>query len=445
MHDKEKSVDMTILIFYLMAMNKPVMKTIDNIYKKCPAVYEKAFNESSYAESDFIKRISVEATFRIRRLIGVVEVDGFDAFVSIINRKHPLAKYLHEGDTDKDFFEKIKDRIPDFRSNAEAVAIYALNHLEWTNDADKIDKNVGRVLESMANQTIGYKHVMDNRDLNDIAISVADYIFPNNFTNYNYMLHTEELGGFVESAINQSGAISLDFLDIKITKKELEEAIYAGLERCQSKLDDDINRIHETGVVPFTTPAMHRALELTMVWIVIEHLCYMYSSAKQLALNEIDAKNKKAIRENTDSIKLIESLKKQVAEKQLVINEQQKTIDRLNLKYKEIQSQYNSLKKELHKIDEQPLIIHLPDIEPEAESYPDGTLVIGGHLKWRQIFQKSHPNVKCLDGLKHNINVDLIHTGIPLIVFNVSSMSHAVYYRVQSEAKKKNIPVKYIE
>lgn len=91
------------------------------------------------------------------------------------------------------------------------------------------------------------------------------------------------------------------------------------------------------------------------------------------------------------------------------------------------------------------MIVYLHDIEPEAESYPDGTLVIGGHLKWRQVFQKSPPNVKCLDGLKHNINIDLIHVGISLIIFDVSSMSHTVYYRVQSEAKKKNIPVKYIE
>lgn len=82
-------------------------------------------------------------------------------------------------------------------------------------------------------------------------------------------------------------------------------------------------------------------------------------------------------------------------------------------------------------------------LEVEVNLIPKG-VIIGGHERWQTKMKEVLPNSWRFINIGENINQDLILNS-DYIFFNTNYLSHAIYYAVMGEARKRNIPVGYIK
>lgn len=82
--------------------------------------------------------------------------------------------------------------------------------------------------------------------------------------------------------------------------------------------------------------------------------------------------------------------------------------------------------------------------EKEVDSYPDGTILIGGHGRWQKFFHQKYPNVRIIDGNDRNFNKGMFSAQTPLVLVNTTHLSHACFNRFYSVVKQFGLEVKYI-
>lgn len=361
-----------------------------------------------------------------------------------------MASFLKPTDSDKDYFDRVKDKTPTFRSICETIMIFEYNHPGWI-ASGKVYSLVKPLLEVMADHVIGYKPIpMNSKDskkqmLYSVADSIVDFTFPSTFEMYGIKFLARDMEYLLENCIYQTGVWALDFYDKNPTRKELMDALYASLETREDHLEYDFERIRKEGSIPFNSPEIHEVMLGAIAWLTVQRLCNMLHEARDMALEGYDARKQDAVKRNQDQIAVVEDLKKEGKKKQDQLNKLQLEQDKLKLENTELKQELKDLKRRLAELEKQPLITVLPNEVQEEETYPDGTILVGGQPKWQQQFAKQHPNVKIMDGFNHNINMDAFNETVPLVLFNVTAMAHTVFYRVQPLLKKKGIEIKYLE
>lgn len=442
--EKEKIVDVTLFYLYLVATNPVLIRPINKAWEKFPALYEEGFLKSKFRKDPMMNRMTLESTLALRKVIGYIEVEGFSKVVELTLAKHPFARLLKPNDTDKEYFDRVEKKLRTNRDTLETVMIYSWTHPGWTT-SHQIHPRIEPYVDMITEQVIGYKKTpTSHKMMYSVAESIVNYAFPAEIMRYGELFHVRYTYHFLTEAINQSGVFLMDFQKDHPTRKELLDAVYAGLESQKDELDDDFEDIRRTESVPFTSPVMHKVMARTMEWMVIEHLCKMLYKTRQLALEEYDRRNQEEIRKNKEKIDIVAQLKAEEQRKQEKYNQLQLSHDKLKLKADALQERVNALQKQLKEIEHQPLITVLAEETKEQIKYEDGTILVGGQPKWQKQFSQKHPNVKIMDGFNHNINADVFNEKVPLVIFNVSGMAHTVFYHIQPILKKKRIPIQYI-
>lgn len=130
------------------------------------------------------------------------------------------------------------------------------------------------------------------------------------------------------------------------------------------------------------------------------------------------------------------------------IRELQTNNDKLQIKLSDVQSELQSANEYIAQIeaaDEQEEQESADENKREvAESYPDGTILIGGHGRWQKFFHQKYPNVRIIDGNDRNFNKGMFSAQTPLVLVNTTHLSHACFGRLSPIVKQLNLDVKYI-
>ena len=136
---------------------------------------------------------------------------------------------------------------------------------------------------------------------------------------------------------------------------------------------------------------------------------------------------------------------KMIADLTKTINMMQVKLDKFEVSSKDLKVELSYYKEQVsHEKDTVHLSEEATEQNPVPDSYPDGTILIGGHPIWQKHFHERYPNVEIIDGNSRNINLNKFNENTPLVLINFKHMSHATYYRFMPRIKKLNIQTLYV-
>lgn len=110
---------------------------------------------------------------------------------------------------------------------------------------------------------------------------------------------------------------------------------------------------------------------------------------------------------------------------------------------------FNEIKLELNRLREFAFAVQSnSDIEPtefDIKSLIENktVYVFGGHINWRNKLQRKYPSIKIMDGHNTSFDEHQLLTA-DLVLFNVSNMSHALYYKVIPLIRHEKVAFDYI-
>ena len=112
----------------------------------------------------------------------------------------------------------------------------------------------------------------------------------------------------------------------------------------------------------------------------------------------------------------------------------------LNLNDDEFASYYNNYVK----LVKEYLDKEKKEKEEKEKSYPEGTVLFGGHDRWQKFFAQNHPEVKVIDGTKATFTSNIINPSTPLLLLNTTHMKHSVFNKIRALANRYGVPTEYV-
>lgn len=135
-----------------------------------------------------------------------------------------------------------------------------------------------------------------------------------------------------------------------------------------------------------------------------------------------------------------------------VRNEYGKAVKEYQDKLKTAENTYKTLREEVERLKKEKkdleLVLFTSFSEENIKTYIDLSnikgIIVGGHDRWQNKMKEVLPDNWRFIALGENISLDLILNS-DYVFFNTNYLSHAVYYAVIGEVRKRNIPVGYIK
>ncbi|MBP3197035.1 MAG: hypothetical protein J6N21_08530, partial [Butyrivibrio sp.] len=181
------------------------------------------------------------------------------------------------------------------------------------------------------------------------------------------------------------------------------------------------------------------------IFFCMSKLLSMYRDSKIIIdglVEDISAAADKALRAKEETKKEIEKALEPLTKKNIeqadAISRLQIENDKLRLQLDEANAQLEMLKEFNDAVSEKADELEtIAEPNEEAVSYPNGTVLWGGHENWQRQFMKKHPEIKKAIGVSAREDDQVINSNIPLVLINASHMSHKSFYRYMPIIKRK--------
>jgi len=93
-----------------------------------------------------------------------------------------------------------------------------------------------------------------------------------------------------------------------------------------------------------------------------------------------------------------------------------------------------------HRIVEKPIVEKIDDLS----TCPKGTLLFGGHPRWRQKILNEYKNIKGIR-VSDSFNDKIITRNTPLILINTSWIGHSLSDKVRKRIKYMGVKIAYVQ
>ena len=185
--------------------------------------------------------------------------------------------------------------------------------------------------------------------------------------------------------------------------------------------------------------------------------------------NASQRKNNKALSQVTSQL---ETVNKQLADITKERDDYKDKWQNLMIEKRKMADELNSIREELRERNKDQIFIRCEELERENEalnfylasvtqgedavdipelpeevwhnSYPEGTVLFGGHESWQRHFAEKHPEVKVMVGVDTNFPDNVISSKVKLVLINIRFMPHKLYYKLKSLQRKKGFKIDYI-
>ena len=77
-------------------------------------------------------------------------------------------------------------------------------------------------------------------------------------------------------------------------------------------------------------------------------------------------------------------------------------------------------------------------------TYPDGTILFGGHHRWQKYFAKAHPNVRIVSGESARFSAGMISPCTPLVLVNPAHIIHSEFWKIRKLVRRHGTRMEFV-
>lgn len=458
----KKDLDIMIHIFMVGSLTPRFMKWINKRVQKDEDKYLELYLSSKYRYNEYLRGTTPSRYKDIRKIIAVSEECS----------EQELGTLLVEYSDGTSNYEKLKTYDDWCKQICNVEYNQTRNERKFTldycyrkyilgldidsgldiSDPSKMEEAIinERVLGNLSELSAQHRNIQqincNSPDSNKIVKRILDAdpkfkptlemgVYPREMAEKAISLYSIPPSDFESISVSRASINSLANKIIEL--KKFEEKCLKEDQVCmtQKELDEHLKKIE--------TECLHAGM-------ISAKLAQLYSDARTIGIEYMDAKDKyqELFRKHANELNRLKDLEEVQKTKQNLLNELQIKYDRLEkqnkhlkLENKFLQSLFENeekIKNDSDKNNEKTDVVEL------NKTYPEKTVLFGGHHKWQQKFSSCYPAVKIMSGVDNNFPSNVLSNKTELVILNSKYMSHSVFYKVKKLQAKYNFSLEYI-